>query len=83
MVRQDKFNVGDKVTWFDDYYANATDGCKTIGNGPFVIATVIDRPYCNYDDDTSNWQLMGHTQHVGIDKGAGLYSGAFFKLWEA
>ena len=88
MVRLDKFQVGDKVTWSDDEHANLTDGCKAIGNGPFVIISVIDRPfesYLDYDGDVglSNWKLMGHTQHVEIDKGDDLYSGAFFKLWEA
>lgn len=83
MYRTDKFKAGDKVTWFDEEYATLVDGRKKYGNGPFLILEVKDREFqpASYDDDQSNWDSMGHTQHLVIDIDAlnKQYSGAFFK----
>lgn len=83
MIRLDEFKVGDKVTWFDDHYANLVDGRKQYGDGPFTVAAVFDR-------NPHVWRDMGHTQHVCLE---GMYSvlhqdellelsGAFLKIWK-
>lgn len=76
MIREDKFKVGDKVTWANDDYATMTTNCReTYGDGPFEIVSV-DESCCQY-------RFMGHTQHVTLNHGGNnVYSGAFFKLVE-
>lgn len=88
--RTDKFAVGDKVTWFDDEYATMTDGREHYGDGPFEIIKVFNRDYESYDYPDgchSNWDSMGHTQHVRVatpsdPDSTHQYSGAFFKKVE-
>lgn len=80
--RTDKFAPGDKVVWADDHYATLTDGREKYGDGPFVIGKVFDRPYVSdpYDPELgSNWDSMGHTQHVSILGAYSHISGAYFK----
>jgi len=81
-VRHDKFQKGNQVTWFDEEWAKIADVEKRFGKGPFTIKEVIDQ-------HSSNWQGMGHTQHVILEdtpktkncnKYERIISGAFFKL---
>jgi hypothetical protein len=87
--RTDRFKEGDMVTWFNGHYATLTSSCRDkLGDGPFRIIKVIDRPKYEYGfgDEQSNWESMGHTQHVVIDHDEGgndMFSGAFFKLADA
>ena len=85
--RKDKFTVGDKVVWAEDYRDTANwlfceDGI--FPEGPFTISEFIDREYRpadNLDNGyISNWDSMGHTQHVKIAElnKEGIISGAFF-----
>lgn len=75
--RQDTFEVGDKVTWYNDHYARFTGGRKRLGDGPFEIRSV--HPVrCNL------LPSAGHSQHVRIHlpedaEGNYQFSGAFFK----
>ena len=82
-IRQDKFAVGDQVTWFDDYWATLTDGRKKFGDGPFQVLLAKDEPFVDWSsagDDRSNWSTMGHTQYILIELPVlRIYSGAFFK----
>ena len=81
-MRHDKFAVGDIVVWSDEHYATLVDLARpTLGDGPFVINTVLDREYVPpYEDgEQSNWSSMGHTQHVIIDGSDATWSGAYFK----
>lgn len=79
-VRQDKFIVGDKVTWSDDHYATLTDGRKRNGDGPFEVVEVIDR---EGSFPLSSIVAMAHTQHLKMNFDcAATYSGAFFKKVE-
>lgn len=81
--RTDKFQVGDKVTWASDHHATITDGRKSYGEGPFVVSEVFDRPFYHYMGDRSNWDDMGHTQHIKFDGNEySLWSGAYFKKVE-
>jgi hypothetical protein len=80
--RKDKFTVGDEVEW-DEMYAQSSMREK-YGHGPFTIKKVIDRNFYNNDDwmcgRQSNWDSMGHTQHVCItDDDENQFSGAFFR----
>lgn len=81
--RKDKFVIGQRVIWANDEMATITNGRDRFGDGPFVLSEVIDRSYNKYDDFGSNWQSMGHTQHVKIENDfESLFSGSFFKLLE-
>lgn len=81
-IRYDKFKKGDQITWFDDDWAKLADARGRFGDGPFTIEKVIDQ-------HSSNWQGMGHTQHIVLastpkikhwSENHRLFSGAFFKL---
>lgn len=72
MIRQDKFAVGDKVTWFNDDYAILTQGRKEHGDGPFTIMAI--------HDVQSHYAAVGHTQWVQPDFDTECHwSGAYFK----
>ena len=84
--RTDKFAVGDKVVWSEKHGDAGRDLHRDMGEGPFSLESVIDRPYDPPSEDDeygfgqSNWSAMGHTQHVTIAEfpGHGKFSGAFF-----
>lgn len=84
MIFRDKFVVGDKVTWRDDYYAEMLDGRRECGNGPFTIIKVVDVLFRDeeWGDHQSNHSGMGHTQQVYADCtfASDGCSGAFFKI---
>lgn len=79
---EDKFSVGEIITWRDDVWAQRAGGQARYGNGPFQITEVLDQP-------ESHWESMAHTQHVKIkfitppipqaDLPLTWISGAFFK----
>jgi hypothetical protein len=71
-VRQDKFKIGDKVTWANDDMANLTGGRNRLGNGPFAILKT--------ENVKRHFRSVGHTQFVVIDNflGNNHFSGAFF-----
>jgi hypothetical protein len=71
--RTDKFAVGDNVVWANEHIETARSlFMNGWSNGPFIIETVIDR--------SSNWDSIGHTQHLIIKEfpDMGTWSGAFF-----
>ena len=95
MTYQDKFKVGDKVTWRNDGYATVTGGREKLGDGPFQITQVRDidesAEYDPYDHQYMGQQSAGHTQHVVIAESPTVtfttgrtapryFSGAYFKL---
>lgn len=85
-IRQDKFKIGDRVTWADENYADMTNAAKTYGEGPFSIVEVQNPEFESYEhyhdyEGGSNWRSMGHTQFVKIDAAPEKrWSGAFFKI---
>lgn len=95
MYRIDKFSAGDKVVFAGAYSVDEQRLQEKMGNGPFTIAKVFDRPLVDDPQgiEQSNWESMGHTQHVVLEefptdsfrakngrfaKGDKLFSGAFF-----
>jgi hypothetical protein len=84
------FKIGDRVTWFDDSYADACDSRAQLGDGPFEIISVENiAAKCEDIESTIFFteaarQHAGHTQFVTINVDPGeheenRFSGAFFR----
>ena len=94
--RWDRFEVGDRVTWADDYYAEMTRGRERHGDGPFEVLAVETARYTSSEipyvlqgvENASRWAAMGHTQFVTVNHvsdgnwDSRRYSGAFFRRVE-
>ena len=79
-IRFDKFAIGDRVVWSDDYHADLLNSRDRYGDGPFVVARVEDATYASNETPTQHrWEAMGHIQYVEIEGHANKYSGAFFR----
>lgn len=76
-IHQDRFEVGDTVTWRNEDMATTTNGRVALG-GTVTIVGVTEVP-------GSAWYGVGHTQHVVVESHNGrcfeqcTYSGAFFR----
>ena len=85
--RTDKFQRGDKVIW--DEKRKTKEYLSRMGEGPFTILKVFNPPEHNprhFDKKLSEWEGMGHTQHVVLKEYSlthhgqdNKFSGAFFR----
>lgn len=60
MIRKDKYQVGDKVTWDQNVNDRVPRFREEYGEGPFEVKKVSDV-------DPRSYRLVSHTQHLTFD----------------